>query len=73
MDGTTPEHPAAAPALDEEELVGCALLLFSVLPTVALLVRAHATASVLLSARGESLRPKERSWDPDIVDRSKGC
>ena len=68
VDATTPEHPAAAHELDEEELVG-ALLLFSVWPPAALPVRAHATDMVLTGSSGESLRPKLETWDPDIVDQ----
>ena len=69
MGGTTPEQLAPAPTLDEEEeVVGCAWLLLLVLPMEAWLVRAQAAISVLTASRGESLRPKELIWDPDIVD-----
>jgi len=71
VDGATPEHPAGAPELDEEMLVGCASLPFSVvLPIAALPVRAHATTPVLTSS-GELLKVNELTWDPDILDRSK--
>ena len=69
VDGTTPEHPAAAHELDEDELVG-APLLFSPWPPAALPVRAHATDMVLTAvSSGESVRPKLEVWDPDIVDQ----
>ena len=67
VSGATPEHPAPAPELDEDELVVGTWLLFSVLPMVAWLGRAQATTS-LPSAREDVLRPKLLSWDPDILD-----
>ena len=70
MDGATPDPPAAAQELEEDEVVVGAELLCSVLPMVAWLGRAQATTS-LTSARGDVLRPKMLERDPDIVDRSK--
>ena len=66
VDAATPDPPAAAQELDEDELVVGAGLLCSVLPMVAWLGRAQATTS-LTSAREDVLRSK-LVWDPDIVD-----
>jgi len=59
VSGATPDPPAAAQELEEDELVVGAPLLCSVLPMEAWLVRAQATTSDLTASRGESLRPKE--------------
>jgi len=67
VSGTTPEPTAATPELDEDELAVGTWLLPSVLPDAAWLSGAQATAS-LTSACEVSLRSKELSWDPDIVD-----
>ena len=66
VDGATPEPSAPALELEEDEIVGW--LLFSVLPPAASLGKAHATDPAWLPFFGESLRLKEETWDPDIVD-----
>ena len=70
VSGTTPDPPAAALELVEDELVVGAELLCSVLPTVAWLGKAQATTS-LTSARVDVLRPKLLERDPDIMGRGK--
>jgi len=68
VSGTTPDPPAAALELEEDEVVVGAALLCSGLSAATELGGAQAAAS-LLPAREDVLRSRLETGDPDIVDQ----